>query len=161
MQTVEAATAKIQAMKGYTWQMFQFPGGNNDEGPGSGEPGDPTKPRPATFFRTECAANSTSATTPIMMRFSSTVGTPGATLPSFEQDLAAFLLVSAPQCVLVLCNHCSLANFARALKDEANDSGCMLAADPLRFCMARVQLGRLRPGIYAAIAARRRLWRAS
>lgn len=104
-QTVEVAMAKIQAMKGYAWQMLQFPGGDDDEDPGSGEPADPTMPRPAKFFRTECAANSTSATAPIMMRFSSPVGTPGAALPSFEQDLAAFLLVSksaaAPESSLV------------------------------------------------------------
>ena len=87
-KTMAAALAKIQSMKGYSWQMLQFPGG--PQGP---DPGDPTKPKPAAFFRTECAANSTSATTPIMMRFSSPTGKPGPTLASFEQDLAAFLLV--------------------------------------------------------------------
>eukprot|EP01052_Picozoa_sp_SAG31_P002371 SAG31_NODE_83_length_27039_cov_14.035746_27_plen_182_part_00 len=87
-KTMKAALAKIQSMKGYSWQMMQFPGG--PQGP---DPGDPTKPKLAAFFRTECTANSTSATAPIMMRFSSPKGKPGPTLDSFEQDLAAFLLI--------------------------------------------------------------------
>ena len=84
--TMKAALAKIQSMKGYSWQMLQFPGG--PQGP---DPGDPAKPKPAAFFRTECAANSTSATSPIMMRLSR--GKAGSVLASFEQDLAAFLLI--------------------------------------------------------------------
>lgn len=87
-KTMDAALAKIRSMKGYSWQMLQFPGG--PQGP---DPGDPTKPKPASFFRNECKANSTSATAPIMMRFSSPTGKPGPVLESFEQDLAAFLLI--------------------------------------------------------------------
>ena len=87
-KTMEAALAKIAAMQGYSWQMLQFPGGS--QGP---DPGDLTKPKPASFFRTECTANSTSAMTPIMMRFSSPTTKVGPTLGSFEQDLAAFLLI--------------------------------------------------------------------
>ena len=83
---MKAALSRIRSMKGYSWQMLQFPGGA--QGPA---PGDPKKPKPAAFFRAECAANSTSATAPIMMRFSSPTGKVGPTLASFEQDLAAFL----------------------------------------------------------------------
>ena len=87
-KTMEAALAKIAVMGGYSWQMLQFPGAA--QGP---DPGDLTTPKPAPFFRTECTANSTSATTAIMMRFSSPTGKVGPTLDSFEQDLAAFLLI--------------------------------------------------------------------
>jgi hypothetical protein len=87
-KTTQAVFAKIVAMKGYAWQMLQFP----DDTTGS-----LSAPRTAAFFRRECRGNSTSATSPIMMRFSEVSKTDPATggpeLPSFEQDLAAFLLV--------------------------------------------------------------------
>ena len=97
---MQMALAKIHSMKGYSWQMLQFPG--DAQGP---DPGDPKSPHrwAASFFRTECAPNSTSATAPIMVRFSSPSGHPGPALPYFEQDLAAFLLIRSdyawPLCV--------------------------------------------------------------
>ena len=94
--TMHAVLARIVAMKGYAWQLLQWPEGSNR----------PTAPRPAAFFRQQCAPNSTSATSPIAMLFTAaatgegageggqpSAAAPAPALPWFEQDLAAFLLV--------------------------------------------------------------------
>ena len=67
-----------------SWQMLRFPDGTSASR---------KTPRPAEFFRREGATNSSSQTSPIMLQFSNVPGGPKASAPSFEVDLAAFLLV--------------------------------------------------------------------
>ena len=90
--TMDEAMAKIVAMKGYSWQMVQYPGHRT---PDCAVPSCLALPKTAAFFRAECAANSSSALHPIFMRFTSPTGKVpvDGTLPWFEQDLAAFLLI--------------------------------------------------------------------
>jgi hypothetical protein len=85
LKTTNAAFAKIVDLGGFCWQMLQLPDGSNNV--------PRIKARPADFFRRECAANSTSQTSPTMLLFSDQAHGPNASAPAFEVDLAAFLLI--------------------------------------------------------------------